>query len=165
MGSEWFENDEGLGIEGILALEGKFRSDSLVAAVAALLEVRESRGEGLNEEQLAVLSVKTLEQGIDEGGFSPYFARHWRLVPILVRSLERIGSKEAVRLVREAVSLLKVPTGAEPEALCAAVKAALARQEVEIRLNDLDSDFYVLEEDLSRLLWAHIRANASSIAA
>lgn len=168
MSSEWFENETGLGVMEIVALEGKFRPDSLVAAIDSVLASKDAAGVSLNEEQRTVLAVEALEREVNNGGFSHFFGdASWKHAPVLVKSLERVGSKEALGLVKEAVSLLKLTNAvmADPALLFETIHAALAKHEVEIRLNDLDSDYYVLEEDLGRLVWSYVKKNAGALAA
>lgn len=168
MSSEWFENEAGLGVAEVVALEGKYRADSLVAAIDGILAAREARGDVLNEEQRTVLAVEALEREVNNGGFSHFFGdASWKHVPVLVKSLERVGSKEALGLVKDAVSLLKLSSAVlnDPAKLFETIHAALAKHEVEIRLNDLDSDYYVLEEDLGKLVWNYVKKNVAVLSA
>lgn len=168
MGAEWFENEGNLGVAEIVKLEGSFLAASLVAAVDAVLAAKAKSGAAMNEAQSTVLAVEALEREVNNGGFAKFFGSSaWNHVPFLVKSLERVGSREAVRLAKEAVSLLKIPAAAhdDPAALFSSIQSALARHEVEIRLNDLDSDFYVLEEDLPRLVWNYVKKNVEVLAA
>lgn len=168
MSSEWFENETGMGVAEIVALEGKYRLDSLVAAVDAVLVAKDAAGNALNAEQVTVLAVEALEREVNNGGFSHFFGgASWKHVPVLVKSLERVGSKEALGLVKEAVSLLKLSAAvlADPAQLFETIHTALAKHEVEIRLNDLDSDYYVLEEDLGKLVWGYVKKNVAALSA
>jgi len=168
MGAEWFENEGNLGVAEIVKLEGSFLAASLVAAVDAVLAAKSKTGAAMNEAQSTVLAVEALEREVNNGGFAKFFgSSSWNHVPFLVKSLERVGSREAVRLAKEAVALLKIPAAAhdDPAALFSCIQASLARHEVEIRLNDLDSDFYVLEEDLPKLVWNYVKKNVQALAA
>lgn len=168
MGAEWFENEGNLDVAGIVKLEGGFLAESLVAAVDAVLAAKVKSGAVANETQGTVLAVVALEREVNNGGFAKFFgSSSWNHVPFLVKSLERVGSREAVRLAKEAVALLKIPAAAhdDPATLFSCIQAALARHEVEIRLNDLDSDFYVLEEDLSKLVWNYAKKNVEALSA
>lgn len=168
MSADWFENEGNLGVAEIMALEGKFRTDSLVAAIDAVLAQKLEKNAALNQEQRTVLAVEALEREVNNGGFAQFFGNaSWVHTPELVKSLERVGSKEAMKLAKEAVSLLKIPTASleDPGALFDCIHAAIAKHEVEIRMNDLDSDYYVLEEDLAKLVWAYIKKNASALSA
>ncbi len=168
MSIEWFENKAGLGVAEIVSLEGQYRLDSLVAAVDAALSVKEASGAALNEEQRTILAVEALERDVNNGGFAHFFGdASWKHVPVLVKSLERVGSKEALGLVKEAVSLLKLSSAIlnDPAQLFETIHAALAKHEVEIRLNDLDSDYYVVEEDLGKLVWNYAKKNVVALSA
>ena len=98
---EWFDGYDGHSVEELVALEGKYRVDSLVSTMnSVLLEKMEQVGaESMSEEEMIVMAVEAMTVQVNNGGYLQFFSNSsGRFTPIIVEALRRIGCQEAGRI-------------------------------------------------------------------
>lgn len=71
----WLEEYSDQSTEKLLALEGKFRTDSIIAAFQAALDQKLAREgkEALSEAEWTVLAMEALENEVNNNGYSGFF--------------------------------------------------------------------------------------------
>ncbi|BCW86949.1 hypothetical protein sos41_00750 [Alphaproteobacteria bacterium SO-S41] len=143
----------------LLALEGQFRTDSLILAFEAALHQKFERSgaHSLSDEEKVLLAVEALEREVNNGGYHQFFLNTGCIfVPRIVADLERLGADKAARITCEAIALLNVEDGSEVDAYL----RALDETEPE-RFSACDSAYQAEAGDLSALLMSFIRKTES----
>ena len=148
----------------LTALEGVYRTDSIVLAFEEALDQKADRvgREGLSDEELVVLAVEALEREVNNGGHHQFFSNPSRIyAPMIVDALNRIGSATAARICSDAIELL----GIEGPITVDAVERAIYTESEgrDRKLDDLDHQYYTTVGDLSGLLFEFIKKNREKI--
>jgi hypothetical protein len=160
---EWLERYNGETAEELIALEGKYRTDSLVVAFEQAMDQKSARvGEDqLTEEERVILAVEALEREVNNGGYSQFFFNSSReYAPIIVDALRRIGCPNTAQITQEAVeALLKSPiTGEEIEN-----GTWTEDEDRDAALGKCDSRYFEAPENIAESLFAFIKANRTRI--
>jgi hypothetical protein len=147
----------------LIALEGPYRTDSIVSAFEQAIARKASR---LGEEQLTdaeriVLAVEAMERDLNSDGFDGFFTNNAGLVPGLVDALQAIGADGAAGLARRAIATLGIDGPVTPEA----VRSAMDRDDAGRgdALEQVDQAYYGAKIDLAPQLMAFIRAHRDEI--
>lgn len=160
---EWFENVEHLSIAEIAALSGRYRSDSLVVAIEAILIDKDESGAELTEGELKFLAIEALEREVNNGGFSQLFVNESRrFVPFIVSALETIGASRTRALVERAINALKLDhslLGSDPMRYLESMSESTEDPAIEEKLGELDAEYYELGEDLASALLSYTCQN------
>jgi hypothetical protein len=148
--------------EGLLALEGPYRADSIVLAFEQAIEQKADRiGESaLTDAERTVLAVEALERDVNNDGFIGLFTYRAEVVPRLVEALQAIGRDDVATLAQRAIDVLGIDV-VTPEAVVAAV--AEDDEVRDERLNTIDEAYYATAGDLAGPLLAYIRAHREEI--
>jgi hypothetical protein len=160
---QWF-NYSGQSTEELLALEGKYRTDSLVCAFEdAIQKKADAVGEDhISQEERVVFAVEALEREVNNGGYDQFFVNSSSAyAAIIVDSLKRIGATEAANLTQEAIDALKIEGELTPEN----IEEAILRED-EQRDNTLshcDERYYQRVGDMAGPLLEFIKTNKSKI--
>ena len=160
----WFEEYTGQSTDELLALEGKYRTDSIVVAFEQALYQKIDRVgyEKLSEEEKIILAIEALEREVNNGGYSQFFFNSSKeYAPILVNSLKRIGCENVALLSQEAIAILGITDNLTVEAIDAAMDAE--NEERDEKLSDCDSKYYSEAGDLSEPLLNFIKMNKTKI--
>ncbi|MBL8872741.1 MAG: DUF4375 domain-containing protein [Planctomycetaceae bacterium] len=160
---EWFEKTEHLSIADIAALSGKYRADSLVVAIEAILIDKDESAAELTESELNFLAIEALEREVNNGGFSQLFANESRrFVPLLNSALETIGASRTRALVERAISALRLDhslLGSEPMRYLESMYESMEDPAIQDQLGELDAEYYELGEDLASALLSYTCQN------
>ncbi len=72
---QWLDGYNGESVDELIALEGKYRTDSLVLAFEQAMDQKEARvGEDkLTAEEHVILAVEALEREVNNGGYEQFF--------------------------------------------------------------------------------------------
>jgi hypothetical protein len=158
--TRWFMSDAVLPIGELVRLGASYRVDSLVAAIEGVIAAKERAGRALTEEQLVVLSVEAMEREVNNGGFDQFFRNaSVRFAPRLISDLERIGAMKTRDVVKRAVHAVGIEWAQVTED---AVYGRLDDDEVADVLSSLDSDYYMLDEDVAGLLFTFFKVNVEN---
>ena len=128
--------------EELIALEGQYRTDSLVAAFEEAVQRRaEQIGTArLTEAERTVLAVEAIEREVNNGGYDQFFANTPELAPIAVAALSRIGCQKTAALTQRAIDAL----GLEGVVTQEAIESAIYEEDEgrSDQLDRCDEEFY-----------------------
>jgi hypothetical protein len=160
---KWFENEKSLSVHEIVKLESDFRIDSLVCAIEGLILLKDDSDADINEEELIVLAVEAMEREVNNGGYAQFFSNSsWRFTPYLVNSLNRIGSTQAKQLAEQAISALGVgelTNETDVTEYHDRIQEAVENDDVSEKLDEIDSRYYEMEEDVAGLVFGFVKKN------
>jgi hypothetical protein len=162
---KWFDGYSGQNTDQLLALEGNYRTDSIISAFEEGLDKKAGRlgKTRLTDEEVVILAIEALEREVNHGGFSAFFTNSSKeYAPVILNALTRIGCPEVFQLTRAALELL----GIRHLISIAAIERAMEKdlEERDEKLNRLDEQYYDLRVDLSAPLLEFIKANRHKIA-
>jgi hypothetical protein len=147
----------------LIALEGTFRTDSIVLAFAQAINQKAARlGDAqLSAPERVVLAVEAVEDRVNSGGFDSLLRYESALVPHVVSSLVAIGADAVADLARSAIETVDI----EGPITASAIESAMneendARDE---RLDALDRRYYEIAGDLADPLLEFIESNRDQI--
>ena len=155
----FLESYDGQSTDELIALEGKFRIDSIVLAFEAALDGKDAPSPA----ERAILAVEAMEREVNNGGFNQFFVNSSReFAPYLVESLNLIGCPRTAELCQQALDLLGVEdlfdTDALEDAACEADDALMER------FNALDDAYYAgAEEPIASRLFEFIKRNRGDV--
>jgi hypothetical protein len=159
---EWLPSWSGQTTDALLALEGRFRADSIVLAFEQALDAKASTDpKSLTEPEWIVLAVEALEREVNNGGFQQFFVNCEYCSTWIVDALDRIGRKDVADIARKAVAGLSRSPPDNSEALSA--RAASGDPEVVTELEACDQAYFVQAGDLAPGLLAFIRQERDAI--
>lgn len=150
---------DGQSTDELIALEGKFRTDSIVLAFEAALDGKEK----LTTAERAILAVEAIEREVNNGGFNQFFVNSsGELSPYVVESLNLIGCPKTAELFQKALDLLGVKDLFDSDALEDA--ACEADDDLMERFNALDETYYAgAEEPIAIKLFEFIKRSKNEI--
>lgn len=159
----WFDGYSGQSTDELLALQGQYRTDSLVIAFEeALLQKADRDGlSSLSVEERMVLAVEALEREVNNGGYDQFFLNSPESVPGIVAALQTIGCAEIAALTQQAIAALKIDKPLTSESVQQAMEVEDETRST--RLSELDERYYELGTDLAAPLWAYIQRNRQRI--
>ena len=142
--AKWLDGYSGQTTDELIALEGEYRTDSLVLAFEQALM---AKGE-VTEEERVVLAVEALEREVNNGGYGQLFENAPEQVPDLVAALKAIGCEPVADLTQEAIKAATVDEDDERDDL----------------LSSCDERYYAVAGDLAGPLLSYIKAHRKNIA-
>ena len=107
----WLDGYSGQTVQQLLALEGKYRIDSVVLGFEEAIRQNRKRHENraLTDKERIVLAVQALEHEVNNGGYHQFFANASReFAPTIVDSLQRIGCKKTAAITQKAIKALGI---------------------------------------------------------
>jgi hypothetical protein len=159
---KWLDGYSGQTVDELLALEGKWRTDSIVEAFHQAVQQKWGRvGEdALSLEKRMIFAIAALEAQVNNGGYKQFFENSSReYTPIMASTLERIGCPKVAEITRKAIDALHLPF-----VTIEAFEAALAADSYdEEELDRCDQTFFAAREDIADKLLAFIKANPHPI--
>jgi len=161
---KWIEGYSGQTTDELLALEGQFRTDSLVVAFHQALDQKSVRiaPEPLSEEENVVLAIQALDCEVNNGGYSLVFVNSSKeLTPALVDALRRIGCVEKAALTQQAIAALGINGPITVDAIDRVM--AVHDDERDAKLLEYDQRYYQITEDVAGSLFAFIKRNKRRI--
>ncbi|MHC4144841.1 MAG: DMP19 family protein [Planctomycetota bacterium] len=161
---KWLDEYSGQSTDELIALEGEYRTDSLVLAFEQAIDQKAARvgNDGLTDEERTILAVEALEREVNNGGYDQFFINSSKeFAPIIVDVLNRIGCAETAALTQEAIDALGVEGSLTVEAIDR-VMGQESDQRHE-KLNACDNTYYSVAGDLSELLLGFIKRNKERI--
>lgn len=155
----FLESYDGQSTDELIALENRYRVDSIVLAFEQALSTKDSP----TAEERVVLTVEALEREVNNGGFSQFFENSSsEYTPWVVESLIAIDCPKTAELMRDAMDVLKIDDNSSAESIEDAVFDATESQIDQ--LSRLDDAYYRGDEEpISDKLFAFIKRNSSAI--
>jgi hypothetical protein len=161
--SRWLDGHSGRTTEELIALEGTFRTDSIVVAFAQAIREKATRlgDEHLSTPERVVLAVEAVEDRVNSGGFDSLLRYESALVQDIVPSLVAIGADAVADVARAAIEALDI----DGPITASAVESAMDEENYarDKRLDALDRRYYKKAGDLAEPLLAFIKSNRDQI--
>jgi hypothetical protein len=156
----WLEGYAGGSIDEFLALEGRYRTDSIIVALHQMVGLKDE--DLLSGSERAVLAVGELENQINNGGFSQFFENSPEHVGEVVEALKKIGDTQAADITSKAIQTL----GVEGAVTAGAVAGAISRQDHarDVKLDQLDQAYIQQVGDLAEKLLDYAKRNRRDFA-
>jgi hypothetical protein len=160
---KWLDKYSGQTTDELIALEGKFRTDSIVVAFEEALSKKLAKNgkSALSEEELIILSVEAFERDVNNDGYDGFFTNNSEFAPIIVNSLTRVNCRSVAELTSRAMSCLGIESENSQEAIDHAM-AEENEQRTKI-LHECDNEYYTKAGDLAGPLLIFIKANRKNI--
>ena len=146
----FLEGFSGQSTDELLALEGRFRIDSIVLAFEHALD-RKAAVIGISNltvEERTVLVIEALEREVNNGGFDQFFLNTREVATLVVAALQRIGCPGTQAIASEAIA-------------GDAIADEVAREQA---LEQCDQRYYASLESIEEALFSYIKRHRSSIA-
>ena len=157
MTSPFLESYGGETTEQLLALESKYRIDSLVLAFEQAIQMKSKP----SREEEYVLAVEALEREVNNGGFSQFFTNSSNeFTAIIEVALRAIDCAKTADITHDAIAALGTESDLSADVVSA---AAQADERVEERLNECDARYFANDEPIADRLFAWIKANKGTI--
>lgn len=146
---KWLDGYSGQSVDQLIALAADHRIDSIVLAFESALMQRADPEDlsALNEAELTILAVESMEREVNNGGYHQFFLNTPEYAPHLVAALQRIGCPKAAAISAKAIALHNDAQGKPSETLH----------------EQCDSAYYENDEAIADQLFAYIRATRRSI--
>lgn len=159
----WLDGYSGQTTDELIALDGAYRTDSIVLAFEEAINRKAERlGDGhLTAPERVVLAVEALEREVNSDGYIGLFTYYSQHVPGLVSALTAIGSDAVAELTRSAIAALGIDGPLTPEAVQSA--AYDEDEDPDERLDAFDQTYYETAGDLAAPLLAYIIAHRDQI--
>ena len=160
----WLDGYSGESTDDLIALEGKYRTDSLVFAFEQALDQKAARlgTNNLTTEELVVLAVEALEREVNNGGYSQFFVNSSKeFAPIIVEALNRIGCPDTAAVTQDAVNSLRVQEPVAVDAIDRAMGQKSDKRDGE--LAECDDRCFRVAGDLSIPLLEFMKNNRNRI--
>ena len=160
---KFFESYNGETTDELLSLEPEFRTDSIVMAFEAAIQLRAEQRR-ISAEERIVLAVEGLEREVNNGGYAQFFTNSSKeFVDVIVDALLAIGCPAAADITRQAIKGLNIAGESSAEKAEAAV---LSNDEAILRLlEDCDARFAANSEAIGNQLFSWIKSNRRRIKA
>jgi hypothetical protein len=159
-----FEGWRSESTEELIALEGKYRLDSLVGAFEEALRAKDSKvgREALSEAELVVLTVAAFEREMKGGGYAHVFRKSSKAyAPYFVDSLDRIGCHDAAEHTQQAIYALGIGDylGAD------AIDRAMAEENEDrgFVMDACTDEYLYVADEVAGALFEYIKANRGEI--
>ncbi|MGE0455934.1 MAG: DUF4375 domain-containing protein [Vicinamibacteria bacterium] len=159
----WFEAYTGQTTDELLALEARYRIDSLVLAFEQAIQQKTGP---LSTQERFVLAVEALEREVNNGGYSQFFVNSSNeFVDVIVAALHAIGCPRVAGITQAAIAALGVVGELTPEKAESRASAAIVGESGDLHdaLESCDAQFYSNEEPIADRLFAWIKENRASL--
>ena len=159
----WLNGYSGQTTDELIALEGTFRTDSIVVALAQAINQKAARlGDAhLSMPERVVIAVEAVEDRVNSGGFDSLLRYESALVPDVVSSLVAIGADAVADLARSAIEAVEIDGPITPSTIESAMDEENDGRDD--RLDALDSRYYEIAGDLADPLLEFIKSNRDQI--
>jgi hypothetical protein len=158
----WLDKYSGETAEQLIALEGKYRIDSLVVAFEQAIDQKAARvgDENISEEERIFLAIEALEREVNNGGYGQFFGNTGEYASVIVNALVRIGCPKTAEITRKAVNTVQKMPITPKEIQTGAWEENEDRYEV---LSECNSLYFEAPENIEQSLFAFIKANCGKI--
>jgi hypothetical protein len=159
----WLDKYGGETVDELIALEGKYRTDSLVVAFDQAMDQKAARigYDNLTEEERIILAIEALECEVNNGGYGQFFINSSRkYAPIIVDALRRIGCPKTAEITQKAIQIVRNTPMTHEEIEYGTWKENKERQKL---LDKCDTMYFQWPENIEESLFAFIKANRAKI--
>lgn len=159
----WLEEYSGQTTDELLALEGRYRTDSLVVAFDQALAQKAFRVgvESLTDEERMILAVEAFENQVNNGGYHQFFGNSSReYASVIVNALREIGCPVTAGITERALEVLGRMPMSESELANLSWEQNRDRSAA---LEECDQAFFESREQIDELLFAFIRSRRDRV--
>ncbi len=160
---QWLDGYSGQTVEQLIALEGHYRTDSLVLAFEQAMDQKAARvGDAqLTAEETVILAVEALEREVNNGGYGQFFVNLSReYAPIIVYALRRISCPRTADITEKALKIVQHMPMSQDEIDNGTWEENEERSDL---LAECDSMYFARPENIEDSLFAFIKANRAKI--
>ena len=159
---KWLDGYTGQTVDELIALEGKYRIDSLVLAFEQALDQKWARdgGEKMSDEEFIVLAIEAMEREVNNGGWGQFFVNTGQFAPVIVDVLQRIRCPKTAKIAQKAAKIVEKAPITEEEIENGTWEENEKRQD---ELNECDKLYFERPENIEESLFAFIKANRTKI--
>ncbi|HVT28949.1 MAG TPA: DUF4375 domain-containing protein [Lacipirellulaceae bacterium] len=156
----WLDGYSGQSVDELIALEGKYRTDSLVLAFEQAIDQKAARegDEKLSDEEFIILAIEAMEREVNNGGWKQFFVNAGHFGPIIVGALERIGCPTTASIAQTAVKIVEKAPNTKIEN--GGWEENAKRQDT---LNECDNLYFQRPENIEESLFTFIKVNRAKI--
>lgn len=108
---KWLEEYTGQSTDQLIALEGGYRTDSLVLAFEQAVDQKAAKigMDKLSESERVILAIEALEREVNNGGYSQLFYNSSKkYAPIMASALKAIGCSKTEGITKKAIDILNI---------------------------------------------------------
>jgi hypothetical protein len=158
---EFLESYGGQSTEELIALDSRYRTDSIVLAFEqAIQQAGEKRA--LSREETYVLAVEGLEREVNNGGYSQFFINSSNeYAGSIVSALRAIGCPKTADMTQQAIAALGIQGELTREAMEAVILSE--NDAVKQRLAACDDRYFANDEPIADRLFDWIKSNRAQI--
>ena len=160
---QWLDGYSGESVDELIALEGRYRTDSLVLAFEQAMDQKAARvGENkLTFVERIILAIEALEREVNNGGYGQFFVNSSReYAPIIVDALRRIGCPKTAEITQKALRIVQHAPMTDDEIENGTWEENEERQDA---FGECDSIYFERPENIEESLFAFIKANRAKI--
>jgi hypothetical protein len=159
MSEAFLQNYEGQSTEELLALEGRYRIDSLVLAFEQAIQ---SKAPGsISTEETYVLAIEALEREVNNGGYHQFFVNTaGEFAGVIEAALRAINCPRTADMTRDAIAAMRVDASDAEAVAAAALRADASLVEA---LGACDDRYFAYEEPIADRLFRWIAANKDRV--
>lgn len=162
---KWLEGYSGQSVDELVALASEYRIDSIVLAFEQAIQQTTDRDSlsRLNEAELAILTVESLEREVNNGGYHQFFLNTPQYAPFIVAALTRIDCSRTAEITALGLSML----GLRQPFTADQVERTLGKDSdgklIEVLSDQCDGPYYNSGEPIADRLFTYIGSNRGSI--
>lgn len=149
-------------IDELIALEGAYRTDSLVVAIESAILAKKKLGQSISDVENLILAIEAMERNVNNGGFSAFFLNTGEYSPVIVKSLITINCPKNAVLAEQAIACLNLNT-LKPAPHAVRDKIKFADDKLEDELSKIDQIYYFSDEAIELRLFEYIKENSIKI--
>jgi hypothetical protein len=159
---QWLDGYSGESVDELIALEGKYRTDSLVLAFEQAMNQKAARvGDGkLTVQERVILAVEALEREVNNGGYGQFFVNTPEYAPVIVDALRRIGCSQTAEITQRALAIVQKSPMTDEQIQNGTWEEDEERQAA---LGECDSLYFDGPENIEESLFAFINASRAKI--
>ena len=165
MAAKWLDGYAGQTVGELLALSPEYRIDSIVLAFEEAL-MRRTHGPGLgvlNEVEITVLAIESLEREVNNGGHHQFFLNTPEYAEHVVAALRRIGCLRTAALAQKAIDLLELRGPVTASRVSDALERGSKGRLLETLIEECDAPYFDEPEPIADRLFAYLSENRERI--
>jgi hypothetical protein len=159
--SEFLESYGGQTAGELIALESRYRIDSIVLAFEQAIQDKAHR-EPISEEERVILAIEALEREVNNGGYHQFLINSSNeYAGVIVEALRRIGCPKTADITGQVLAALEFTQDMSPEDIVAF--ATDRHEDLAEVLGRCDDRYYDNDEPIAERLFHWIKRNQARI--
>lgn len=157
--SDWFEAKPFGAMSDFIALEDRYRTDSLIVALREAIEqLADTEGRDLTPQETTLVTVDTFENAVNSGGFAEFISYSPELTPLIIGALTEIGASNTAEIVTKNLDVPGVRKALRGFAKDSAEDVELSDTAMNA-LERFDEIYQKSGTTLSDKLWIYVKEN------